>query len=231
MLEKLYRLEYNKISDKKTSDKRSDKMVIIINGGARTGKDTFVNMCDDFFWEKDIYMSWASMIDCASAVVAYGLENYNMHKTLDEHGSYKDEKYRKLLYDVKQALDEFDDLSFKSVIEDYNFFISQFYLSHPDNQEKRVYFINSRETKDIKHLIKYFTEKGELVRTVYIIRPEMEIIKSNEADRQAIDDTEIEYDYTIINAGSRDEFMEKAENFVEMIDKEIKEWILKNSNN
>lgn len=198
-------------------------MIIIINGQAGAGKDTFVKMCMNYVLDKGLPClidDW-SMVDVAKSLIHEGLPWISCYD--EDNFQIKSPEYRTLLYEIKQALDKYDDISFKQILDNYKTLEENFYFIC-----QRIYFIHARESKDIKRLIEYFTSIGEQVKTLYLTNPHIPHIVSNEADRQAVEDNEIEYDYIIVNDGSKEELEEKVEEFITMINKEIQKWNTKN---
>ena len=110
--------------------------IVVINGYPQVGKSTFVSMCYDV--NKDVIE--LSMVDSVKKVATYAGWN-----------GKKDEKGRKFLAAIKQAMMEYDEGPRKA--------IDRYILSHPG----KVCFINARNPEDIQ----YFVDKYNAV-TLYI---------------------------------------------------------------
>ena len=100
------------------------KHVVIINGSAGVGKDTFVAMCNSFCK----VMNYSS-ID----------EIKRLAKLIGWDGN-KDERGRKLLSDLKVAMSDYCDLPFQSMKNKYEEFIKS---------DASILFLHIREPEEI----------------------------------------------------------------------------------
>ena len=149
--------------------------VIIVNGPATSGKSTFVSLCREI--NPDVRE--VSTVDKVKEIaLAFGCDGI------------KDEKGRKLLSDLKDAIDRYDNLSLKNVAKVID--------SNPD----LIYMVNAREPEDIQ----YFVDRYNAL-TVLITNNRVKQITSNHADKRVF---EYHYDVTIENNGTLEELKEKA---------------------
>ena len=128
--------------------------VFIINGMARSGKDTFCNFVSEMY--NDTYHF--SIVDLTK----------DYAKQLGWNGE-KDEKGRKFLCELKRITDEYDDRNFqrvKDIIERLNI-----------ESDNMVYLVDMRETQDIERARKELDAK-----IVFIKNSNVPIINSNYAD-------------------------------------------------
>lgn len=166
--------------------------IIIINGSGGVGKDSFVNFCI----KHDGMVYSYSTIDCVKKIAL-------------EHCGWdgnKDEKGRKLLSDLKDALSNYNDLPYKDVIDKINLLVyecSQFDIE----TEHLIVFIHCREPKEIDKF-----KKRLHARTLLIRRPEEENKFNNHADSEVFN---YDYDYVYNNDRDLDFLKENAEQFID----------------
>lgn len=168
--------------------------IVVINGYPQAGKSTFVSMCYDV--NKDVIE--LSMVDSVKKVATYAGWN-----------GKKDEKGRKFLAAIKQAMMEYDEGPRKA--------IDRYILSHPE----KVCFINARNPKDIQ----YFVDKYNAVTLYIALAPNVEsgqVWYSNEEDTVAAFDA-YEYEYTVWNRKIPEEYKEQAKKFMEWLNNSTKE--------
>lgn len=152
--------------------------LVIVNGAARSGKDSFVDSCIDILNDSDkAFGAKYSTVDFIKDVAKYCGWN-----------GRKDLKGRKFLSDLKDLLAEWNDIPFKKVTES---------AAKIKNQEiaankQGTLFVFSREPEEITRI----KEKYNAI-TVCVRRDEAENAEtSNHADANVLD---FEYDYYIIN--------------------------------
>ena len=175
--------------------------IICINGQGGVGKDSFVFFCGSPF--SGIYNY--SMID--------GVKNI---ATLIGWDGGKGLKDRKFLSDLKDLVDDYNDYSFRNVLDHLKFT----FFGHMDklnkereaDDEEPVCFIHAREPKDIE---RWRNSCG--ARAVLIRRFDTEGEYGNHADDHVFD---CEYDYYIYNNGTLEDLREAAHKFIEEIRKE-----------
>lgn len=165
--------------------------VIIVNGLAQSGKDTFVDFCKEVAPK---YVYSMSTVDFIKRIATEG--GWNGEKTPEA---------RRYLSDLKKIFVEWLDAPYKEVerkirtIEmneiQYGLESNDFYL-----------FIHCREPEEINKMV-----KGLGARTVLIMRPGVERVTSNNSDLDAED---YDYDYFIKNDGDLDDLRTKANLFM-----------------
>lgn len=157
--------------------------IIILNGCGGTGKNTFVDLCKIF----NPKVMHTSMIDYTKKIA----------RELGWDGE-KTEKDRKFLSNLKDTIDEYNDLSFK--------YVDKYIMSC----KNKIVFIDAREPKDIDRLAnKYNALK------VLVINNNIPHISSNHADNEVF---ETQYDIVIDNSDSLDRLRESAEIFMKLME-------------
>lgn len=130
-----------------------NKKIFIINGKARAGKDTFINMVA----KRVVTMNVSSVDKVKEAAKVMGWD-----------GISKTEKDRKFLSDLKKLTTKYNDMSFeylKEKVKDFN------------NSAYECLFLHIREPEEIKRAKKEFDAK-----TILIIRDSISLITSNTSD-------------------------------------------------
>lgn len=160
-----------------------DKRIFILNGMARSGKDTFVNTLCKLGIDTVHY----SYVD----FTRFMLDNVRVAIT------DKTDKVRKLLYDINNALEEYDDIPFKDCCEMADNF-------KEDLLEGNWFIIDCRDPKNIERL-----KKATNAETIFI--------KSNHNCNATSADEAVSkhyaYDYYIDNTGTLTEFERNIEDF------------------
>lgn len=159
------------------------KKIFITNGMARSGKDTFAKIMNDF-----VPTLKYSSIDYIKYIA----------KECGWNGE-KDEVSRKFLSDLKMLTTRFNDLSFGKIQEQ----IINFYA----DTKHEVLLIDVREPAEIKKI----TDLYYGTKTILIRRDSVKNITSNDGDAGVYD---YNYDFTIYNNGSIDEFRNTISEFV-----------------
>lgn len=156
--------------------------VIVINGMGGVGKSTFVTLCHSI----DPNVIETSTVDFVKEIAKFCGWN-----------GKKNEKSRKFLSALKDAMEEFNDIPNKKVDE--------FIQSHPNN----IIFVNAREPKNIEYYVQKYKAKTILIRN-----PNAVPVNGNHAD------TEVEnyhYDYYVYNCDGLDHLQEIAKNFMNIL--------------
>lgn len=135
------------------------KKIIVINGMAQSGKDTFVELVSDHIRTENY-----SSVQRVKGIA----------KLCGWNGE-KDEKSRQFLCKLKELTTEYCDMSYKAVVDK----ISEFYES-----DKEILFIHIREPQEIKRIVEEFGAK-----TLLINRSNITQIVSNNADKDVNDYT------------------------------------------
>lgn len=170
--------------------------IVVINGMPRSGKDTFVGMCQEIIGEKRCLN--VSTVDFVKEVAAY----CGWDKT-------KTPQNRAFLSDLKDLLTQWNDIPYKDIENRIKIFKRQlFFNSIPE--EKAVVFIHCREPEEIDKFARRMKAITLLVRRVQVEDAE----QSNHADKNVF---EYEYDAVANNNGSLEDLKETAKEFLNFI--------------
>ena len=153
--------------------------VIVINGAATVGKSTFVSLCHEI----DPRVIETSTVDFVKEIALQA-----------GWDGIKDQKGRRFLSDIKDALERYDNIPNKK--------IDEFIQSHPDN----IIFVNAREP----HNIAYYQDKYN-ARAVLVVNQNVAKIQGNHADENVND---YDYDIVINNSGTLEDLKETAKWFL-----------------
>ena len=171
--------------------------VVIVNGAAASGKDTFVSFCESALGS-GVSVTKTSMVDAAKDAARY--LGWDEQKTL---------KNRKFLSNLKDLIDEWGDVSYKWVKDNI---IDQEYeesIACGDKEQPWV-FVMAREPDDIDRLKKNLNASSVCIR-----RKEAEDAPtSNHADACVL---MANYDYYIDNNGTIEGLKEAAETLVKIV--------------
>lgn len=169
------------------------RKIIIINGGAGVGKDTFVRMCQNV----DPTIQNLSSIDYVKEVA---------HE-LGWTGE-KDDKARRFLSDLKKAMMLYNSAPFYKVFETIN-----------DYDKDGVVFLHIREPDEIELYRNQIIANHDKVITLLVRNNRIDAVTTNSSDANV---TEYGYDYVIDNNGSLQDLQDSAELFVEMLNDDRK---------
>lgn len=171
--------------------------VVIINGLATVGKSTFCKDCEVFCNDNTL------------DTVAYELSTVDFVKKIAKEigwNGVKDERGRQFLHELKMAMTRYDDIPNKKVVERM-----QEIIDH-NPTFNHIFFINARESKDIKALRSYIqTNYMWDVKTLLLKNDNMPV---KEVPELVEDIFNLDYDYTIYNTGSLNELYKKAGDFI-----------------
>lgn len=134
------------------------KEIVIINGMAQSGKDTFVGLVSKYYG----VMNYSS-VDRVKGIAK--LCGWN---------GLKDEKSRKFLSDLKKITTEYNDMSFNAIKDKIRFFY---------NSDKVILFLHVREPSEIEKITDCYHE----CKTLLVTRSQIEDITSNESDANVYD--------------------------------------------
>lgn len=157
--------------------------VIVINGSGGVGKSSFVSLCHEI----DPRAIETSTIDFVKEIALQA-----------GWDGVKDEEGRRLLSDLKDALERYHDIPNQKVDE--------FIQSHPD----KIIFVNVREP----HNIYYYKGKYNAI-SILMTNPNTKEVLGNHADANVFDYEY--YDFHINNKGTIAELKDKAEIFMEYV--------------
>lgn len=173
------------------------KQIIVINGEAGSGKDTFVWLCKN-----------VDGIALKEGWNFSGICNFSMvdkvKQIAEECGwnGKKDSKSRKFLSDLKDLCDEYNQMSFR----DLEHRVFTFRL----DPYAKILFVHAREPKDIQAIVEKYKAK-----TLLIKRNGHSTEASNHADADVYN---YEYDYVVTNPGdSIEEYQKQARDFLKAI--------------
>ena len=171
--------------------------IIMINGSARSGKNTVVE-----YMTNALDKQTGGILHYSSTIAPFkelALNHFNWDTNKDEAG-------RKLLSDLKMAYIEYNpDFIINFVISNLNMLDP-----HPHN----ILVIDSREVDEIKRVKLYFPQIKYKVVTLLIERPDQEV-PNNVGDMNVT--RGITYDYVICNNGSKELLEQKVIKFMQTI--------------
>lgn len=133
------------------------KKVIIINGPARAGKDTFVSMVSEIVKTMNV-----SSVDKVKEIA----------RSIGWDGG-KTDRDRKFLSDLKQLTSDYNDMSFEFMKQKYD----EFWKS-----DAEILFFHIREPENILRAVEYFDASSLLVT-----RSGVHIVTSNKSDASVFD--------------------------------------------
>ena len=196
---KILSCDFAKINkEKHPLENNNNLKVFVINGSGGSGKDTFCNYIKDLAFEKDRTYFVDSVYTSTPAK--------QWAKKMGWDGS-KLPSDRCFLCNLKDMLDYWNNATYNCIREYFsNYYISRYYNSY----SKAIIFIHAREEKDIVWIKNYCLNKGISCKSILIKRPNT-TKKGNHADDNV--EQYINYDYTILNKGTLEDFKKKAQNF------------------
>lgn len=169
--------------------------VVVINGIAGAGKDTFVAMCQDILGS--IRVLNVSTIDYVKEVAEFC--GWDGTKTPEN---------RKFLSDLKRVLTEWNEVPLKKICQEVKTW-QNIWLGSGD-YDKAVVFIHCREPKEIEKLLKEFQQYEPI--TLMVRRTSAESMgQINNSDNSVFD---YSYDYTIYNDSNLSWLANEAKTFL-----------------
>jgi hypothetical protein len=156
---------------------------VILNGSAACGKDEFVKKCKIY---RDDVVNMSSVDFVKTVGLKCGWDGK------------KDERGRRFLSDLKDALTRYDDIPVKHILED----IAKY--------ENSLIFIHCREPEEIEKLKNILHAK-----TVLVVNENAIKIESNHADQFVIN---YNYDYIIDNSGSLGDLLIESYIFLQWLE-------------
>ena len=170
--------------------------VIIINGSANAGKDTFVELFENI---------------CSNNEVVYEFSTINKVKKAVRElvpGPIKNDKYRKFLSDIKKLWVEYNEGPCWATFEYIEHVLQAEYVV--TNYNSVFIFIHCREPEEIKKLVSHVNYRFESVcKTLLIHKPNI-AIPNNDSDKNVED---YNYDFIIDNIGTIEDLKECAVEF------------------
>lgn len=161
-------------------------MVFVVNGTATSGKSTFETMVmEKAFGECQIF----SIVDKAKKIA----------KQFGWNGE-KDNKARKMLADLKDLMDEYNDSCYEDVVDKIQ------WAWHFG--QVKIVFVDMRSKEDIEKL------KNQFPNDVKVIKMIRDVVPLTTFGNHADDNTdEVEGDITIYNNGTLEDLEKLAEKF------------------
>lgn len=163
--------------------------IIITNGYASTGKDSFINLAKKHYPNIENYSSVDKVKEIAEII------GWNP--------SQKTEKDRKFLSDLKLLCSDYNNLPFEDLKEKVN----KFFLKSED----RIIFLHVREPVEIEKFKQYYQSN---CITLLVVNNRVKYITSNMADEGVYD---YAYDIVIENEGSLEDLEDSAKTFIEWL--------------
>ena len=158
---------------------------VIINGCGGVGKDEFIKKCRIY---KDNIVNMSTIEYVKKVAIQCGWDGK------------KDDKGRRFLSDLKDALTRYDNIPVKHILESLHNYVDS------------IIFIHCREPDEIVFLKSVLNAKSLLITNANVLP-----IETNHADKCVFD---IEYDYTIDNSGTIGDLIEEAQIFLMKLDNE-----------
>lgn len=172
--------------------------ILIINGKPRSGKSIF---CDTIRQRKGLIYSYSTIDEVKKLARQLGWDGK------------KDEKGRKFLSDLKDAMTEYNDLPHQYILNEIQKHCEK-YKDTPEIINNLIFLVQSREPDDIERWQAENNAKAILVRREGFLDDH---IWSNHADDEVYD---CAYDYVIDNIDSLEEWKETSVWFIEQIRRE-----------
>jgi tRNA uridine 5-carbamoylmethylation protein Kti12 len=172
--------------------------VIIINGNAGVGKDTFVGLLDKQLRETlEIKNNYQEVLYHTSIINPVKKFAYDIG-----WAGRKTEKDRKFLSDLKDLIDNYNDFNYNCILEE---------IRKCNNRKfPPVFFcVDMRSKEDIDRLVKDTSAIKVLVENNRVNK-----ITSNHADNEV---NKVVYDYIIKNNGTLEELKEECNKFITFI--------------
>lgn len=171
------------------------KVVLIINGSATAGKDTFVAFFSDHIGGHNVW-NYSSVTKVKEIAEEMGWKGE------------KGDKHRRFLSDLKDLWTNYNDGPFNDIAG---------YIDRiPHNAWGRQYiFIHIREPKEIDKLKHYCERRLWECHSILIERPECHV-PNNHADMCV---KNYEYDFTIVNDSDLRQFQEEAKYLAKCLEK------------
>lgn len=190
----------NKENKESPLENNNDLKVFIINGSGGSGKDTFCNYIEQLATEKDRFYHVESIYTSTPAK--------QWATTMGWDGS-KLPSDRRFLCNLKDMLDYWNNATYNHIKNCFSsYYVTKFYHCY----NKSIFFIHAREEKDIVWIENYCQNKGISCKSILIKRPNA-TKKGNHADDNV--EQYINYDYTVVNDGTLEDFKKKAQDFFE----------------
>ena len=187
--------------------------VVIINGSGGCGKSTFVKLCEQVGIYGQRKETGSIIVNETSSI------DYIREIAKNEFGynpAIKNPKDRKMLSQIKEALEEYNDLPTREVFTKILQIKAEYLKKITTNFYKPnschcIVFVNISEPQYIKKFIEYAKMENIETTTLLIKNPNVELILSNKSDASVFD---YAYAYEIDNDGTLMNLLQKAREFL-----------------
>ena len=172
--------------------------VVIINGLGGCGKSTFIKLCSSYCLNQK--QEW----------IVRELSTIDFVKDIARQCGWdgeKNQKSRDFLHNLKIAMENYNNLPNKKVIEHIIDYKNNF-------QKNMIFFVNIREKEGIADFEYLLEEEGIIDHCRLLIDSNK---KSDEVVSIAKDIKSINYDYIINNNGTIEDFKKEAEKYIDII--------------
>ena len=168
------------------------KQIFIINGSGGVGKDAFIEILSENYWDICTVGNYSSVSKVK-----------RIAKEIGWNGS-KTERDRKFLSDLKLLTTAYNDMSLNDMKEVAKNFM------YGENKLPRMMFLHIREPEEIAKAVDAFKEYN--ARTILVRRDSVKHITSNMADENVYN---YDYDIVINNNGTLEDLKELAKVFLD----------------
>ena len=176
---------------------------VIINGLGGCGKSTFIELCQEYCDNPDNLKAHNWMVSELSTV-----DFVKEVARICGWKGKKDKKDREFLHNLKAAMEKWDNIPNKKVIEDAEDIISIYLgLNH-------LFFVNIREPQSIESFSQLVMEQGYETPIKILMESNM---SSNEVDSIVQEIKSIKYDRIYKNNGTLKDLANTAGDFIEEI--------------
>lgn len=176
---------------------------VIINGLGGCGKSTFIELCQEYCNNPDNLKAHNWMVSELSTV-----DFVKEVAMICGWKGKKDKKDREFLHDLKEAMEKWDNIPNKKVLEDAEMIIKNYLgLNH-------LFFVNIREPESIERFSQLIMENGYEKPFKILIESN---ISSNEVDSIAQQINSVKYNRTYKNNGTLKDLADTAGDFIEEI--------------
>lgn len=168
--------------------------ILIVNGKGRVGKDLFC----EYAQNNCMFIYPISVVDRIKQIALFG-----------GWSGEKSEKGRKLLSDLKDAFEQYNDLPHQFVLSFIENRVHNLDYLDMVASDNAIFLVHSREPEDIKRWVE---ENG--ARALLIRRDEADKNWGNHADDEV---ENYEYDYYLENNGTLEDWEKQTVSFIEKL--------------
>ena len=176
---------------------------VIINGLGGCGKSTFIELCQEYCDNPDNLKAHNWIVSELSTV-----DFVKEVARICGWKGKKDKKDREFLHDLKEAMEKWDNIPNKKVLEDAENIIKNYLgLNH-------LFFVNIREPQSIESFSQLVMEQGYETPIKILMESNM---SSNEVDSIVQEIKSVKYNRTYKNNGTLKDLADTAGDFIEEI--------------